>query len=85
LKVSQDGEDTVYNFTMDPAKAIDYMANNVSGAEGITDASGNLTFDKADISVTADKNHMAKKIDVDFSLKAKLDKETVAMKFKTTV
>ena len=85
LKVSRDGEDTVYNFTMDPTKAMDYMAKNVSGAEGITDADGKLTFDKANISVTADKNDMAKKIDVDFSLKAKLDEETVAMKFKTTV
>ena len=53
-------------------------------ADGVV-ADGKLTFDKANISVTADKNDMAKKIDVDFSLKAKLDEETVAMKFKTTV
>ena len=85
LKVSKDGDNTVYDFTMDPTKAMDYFAKNAAGAEGISDAADNLTFDKMNVSITADKNDLAKKIDMDFSIKTKLENETVTMNYKMTM
>lgn len=85
LKVSEDGSDTVYKFTLDPSKALDYVSKNVAGAKGISEAQKNTTFDKMNVTVVADKNNMAKKMDMDFSMTTKANDETITMNYKMTM
>lgn len=85
LKVTEEGEDTIFSFALDPEKALDYFAKNASGAEGITDAGEDVTFDKMDVTVTAGKDKMAKKIAMDFAIQTKADEEDLTMEYKVTM
>ena len=86
LKVTQKGDDTVYSFKMDANKAMDYFTKNAGGAGKLTNSqTGDVKFDKMDITIVAGKDKMAKSIDMDCSMAAKSDDKTVNMDYKLTM
>ena len=64
LKVSQEGSDTVYAFNLDANKALEYFQKN-AGAAQATASLDDVTFQKMEVSVTADEDKMVKSMDMD--------------------
>lgn len=86
LSVTKKGDDTVYSFKMDVNKALDYFKKNAGGAGKLTNSqTGDVTFNKMDITIVAGQDKMAKSIDMDCSMVAKSDDQTVNMDYKLTM
>lgn len=84
LKVSQEGDDTAYTFTMDADKALDYFQKN-AGASQQLDSIENVTFDKMNVKVLAGKDKMAKNIDMDCDMTTKVDDQTAKISYQITM
>lgn len=84
LSVSQEGSDTIYTFSLNAEKAMDYFNNNVSGAQSLTSAE-DVAFDKMKVTVTADKDNMAKSIKVDCRTTTTVEDESVKMDYKISM
>lgn len=85
LSVSKDGSNTVYAFDMDAEKAIDYLKKNAGASQYLGELDEGVTFDKMKVSVTADENQMAQKIDMDCAMAMKADDETINMVYTVSI
>ena len=81
LKVTEDGSDTTYAFTLDANKAFDYFSKNAGNAGDLTAAADNITFKKMNVTIVANKDKLLKSLDLDFSMDIKDKEETVSIDY----
>ncbi len=83
LKVETDDGTTTYSFNLDPTKALDYFKDKLQGYEDIEDL--DLTFERAAVTVTADENQMAKKIDMDCAIVSNVEGDEDEESYSTPI